>query len=135
MTTPPIAPALAGNGRHAYVVGSATAPTLPLTITGASNDQIEFGEAEFLIPAGTSATILALCAALNACTNDEDNAGALLSTLVYFTPSRSDPTKVKAVAIAAGAVTSTFGTAVENSGLAAIGFTDGDALAGGDPVD
>lgn len=128
------APALSGNGRHAYVV-AASAPTFPLTITAASNDQIEFGEAEYIIPAAIYADLPSLVDALNLCTNDEDNAGALLSTFVVFEISRSAPTKLRATSIVAGAVVSTFGTGAEHDGLASIGFSDAQALADGDPLD
>ena len=133
---PQFAPARPGNGRHAYV-RAANAATYPLVVTAATNDQIEFGEAEFIIPPNADgyATPQELVDALNVATNDEDNAGPLLSTLVVFEVSRSDPTKIKATSIAAGAVTSAFGTGAEHDGLAAIGFTDAQALADGDPLD
>ncbi len=131
---PHVAPALTGNTRHAYVVGGSDV-TLPLTITAASNDQIEFNEQEFLIPAGTYTTIQALCDALNVATNDEDNAGALLSTMVVFTPSRSQALRVKATSIPAGVSVLAFGTGAEHDGLASIGMADTLALAAGDPID
>ena len=128
------APALAGNGRHAYVRAD-SAISLPLTITAASNDQFEFNELEYLIPAGTYATVAAVADAVNASTNDEDNVSATFISQCVASVSRSDPTKLLFTSVAAGAVTLAFGTGAENDGLASIGVNDGTALAGGDPVD
>lgn len=128
-------PALAGNTRHAYVVAG-SAPTLPLTITAASNDQIEFNELEYIIPAGTYATIQAVASAVQAAVADEDNVTtALLATVLAVDVSHSAPTKLRFTAVAAGVNTQALGTGAENDGLAAIGAADGLALAGGDPVD
>lgn len=108
---------------HAYVTTAAI--TFPLTITAASNDQIEYNEQEFLIPAGVYATPAALVKALNACTNDEDNSGAKLNTFIHWeVEPAAQTTKVRATSLVKGADTLAFGTGAEHDGLASIGITD-----------
>jgi hypothetical protein len=126
---------LDGNTRHAYVRAT-TAPTLPLTITAGSNDQFEYNELEYIIPAGVYATIGALAAAVQAAVADEDNAThPLFATEVAVTVSKSDPTKLLFTDVHAGANTLAFGTGAENDALASLIVSDAAAMAGGDPVD
>jgi hypothetical protein len=128
-------PALAGNGRHEWVRAT-TAPTLPVTITAASNDQFEFNELEYIVPAGVYSTIQALAAAVQAAVADEDNVTTpLFSSVCLVEVSRSDPTKLKFTSVAPGNLGLTLGTGVEHDALASLIVADATTLAGGDPVD
>ncbi len=139
----PTAPALTGNGRHAYVRAT-TAPSLPVTIDSTHN-QFGYGGAtthDWIIASGTYSTIQALADAVNAAIGDEDNtdgggvAGAgVFSSVCVCSVSRSDPTKLLFTAVPAGVVTLTFTTGVENDCLARLIVTTATAMAGGDPVD
>ncbi len=125
---PDSAPPITGNGVAASVV-SDSAPSYPVTITAASNDQFEFNELEYLIPAGVYANARQLARAINASANDEDNAGATFASVVVVQPLGNGT--LRAVARASGANTGAFGTGAEHDGLASIGWNDGTALAGG----
>lgn len=128
-------PALPGNTRHAYAIAQG-APTLPLTITAASNDQIAFNSLQYIIPAGVYSTIQQLADAVQASVADEDNVTTLLlSTVLLVDVSHSAPTKLRFTSTIAGVNVQTLTTGAENSGLVAIGVTSGLALAAGDPVD
>jgi hypothetical protein len=131
---PRVAPTLPGNTRHAYVRAT-TAASYPVTITAASNDQFEFNELEYLIPAGTYATPQAFADAINLSTNDEDNASTTFQAALVASVSKSDPTKLLFTSVPAGALTLAFGTGAEHDAAATMIVADGLALAGGDPVD
>lgn len=115
-----------GTGKS-YVTSAAVA--LPLTITAGSNDQFEYNELEYLIPAGTYTTAAALATAVTAATNDEDNVGAAFNTLVLVTAEPGAPTKLRFTSVATGVNTLAFGTGAEHDGLAGLGITDGWTIA------
>jgi hypothetical protein len=126
---------LDGNTRHEYVRAT-TAPTLPVTITAASNDQFGFDSLQYIIPAGVYATIGALAAAVQAAVADEDNVTtALFSSACVVSVSSSDPTKLKFTNVAAGNLGKTLISGTEHDALASLIVTTATALAGGDPVD
>ena len=126
--TPPYAPAITGNGAPAKLTAG-TALALPITITAASNDQFEFNELEYIIPAGVYTTAREFVAAAQASANDEDNAGATFKSVVLVDVGVDN--KLRFTAAAEGVNTGAFGTGAEHDGLANLGLVDTDALANG----
>lgn len=113
---------------HSFVTSADI--TLPVVID-TTHDQFGFGGAtthDFLIPHGSYATLAALAVAINASTNDEDNAGALFSTLAVAS---ADPngTGLRFTAVPSGVDTTAFSTGVENDALAKLGITNGWTIA------
>ncbi len=112
-----------------YVDGADISGTLPLTITPGSNDQFGYGGNEYIIEAGTYASIGALAVAIQAADADEDNLTApTFSTLVHVSASPVTGC-LRFTAQQKGTNATTFTTGVEHSGLTAIGLTTGWTIA------
>jgi hypothetical protein len=110
-----------GNGKS-YVDSAAL--SFPVTISAASNDQFEYNELEYLVPAGVYASAAALATALNSTTNDEDNAGATFPSLVVVSASPT-ANALRFTSVATGVNVLAYGTGAEHDALATLGITDG----------
>jgi hypothetical protein len=130
------APALSGNGRHAYAVAASAPPAYPVVVTLDTNDEWKFNSVNYTIPASGPVGYGGIDALINAIQASTGGSGAtLLNNVVAFSKSATDPTRIKATAIVAGVNTQTFATGAAHDGLANLGFANGAALADADPID
>ena len=116
----------AGYGVDTVSFVTSAGVVLPITITAGSNDQFEYNEVEYLIPAGTYKTVKDFCNAINRATNDEDfTASPKFNTLVFAQPSGGSHAIQFFSKTTRASDTKTFGTGAEHDALAGMGLTDG----------
>ena len=113
-----------GNDANSYVISAAI--VFPVTITAASNDQFEYNEVEYLIPAGVYANPTALAKAINAATLDEDFSSSPAFNTLVFVYADAGSHKLRFVSQKGRTNDAlAFGTGAEHDALATIGLTDG----------